>query len=55
MNKKKLNFREFNYAKSPKEYGFFDKLSKLFSDLIPSFKLRESQSHNNIIIPSSGL
>ena len=52
MNKKNLNFMEFNYAKSPKEYGFFDKLSKLFSDLIPSFKLRESQLHNNIIYPS---
>ena len=55
MNKKKLNFREFNYAKSPKEYGFFDKLSKLLSDLIPSFKLRESESHNSQIIPSGNI
>ena len=54
-NKKPLNFREFNYAKSPNEYGFFNKIFEMLYDLVPSFKLRKNESIPNLIIPVSGL
>jgi len=54
-NKKPLNFREFNYSTEPTNYGFLDKLFGLLYDEIPTFKLRKTDSTNNLIIPASGL